>query len=485
MKRMSIENIVNGFKNKEFLPSEVTKNLFDNIKKIDSKLNTYISLFEESATKRSILLDDDVIKKNYKSLIHGIPISLKDIFLVKNELCTCGSKMLSNYISNYNSTVYEKLNAAGAIILGKNNMDEFAMGSSTETSFFGPTFNPWDYDKVPGGSSGGSAAAVAAGLTIASIGTDTGGSIRQPASFCGVVGLKPSYGRISRFGMIAFSSSLDQAGPLTVSVNDAAILLDILSGFDSKDSTSANLPSTQSYNLLKKEDFSPKEFTIGIPSTMLEEGLDKEIEKNFKILVKSLKGTGFRIKDIKLPNAQFAVATYYIIAPSEASSNLSRYDGVRYGFSEDVNDGTLEEFYVNNRSKGFGDEVKRRIMLGTYALSSGYYDAYYLKAIKVKNMIIDDFNKAFQEVDCILSPTCPELPFNVGEKKNNPLSMYLSDILTIPANLAELPSISIPFMLSGDGLPIGVQLTTNKMEENKLLMISSLIEKEVGFKDQP
>jgi aspartyl-tRNA(Asn)/glutamyl-tRNA(Gln) amidotransferase subunit A len=442
-------------------------------------------LFEESATKRSILLDDDVIKKNYKSLIHGIPISLKDIFLVKNELCTCGSKMLSNYISNYNSTVYEKLNAAGAIILGKNNMDEFAMGSSTETSFFGPTFNPWDYDKVPGGSSGGSAAAVAAGLAIASIGTDTGGSIRQPASFCGVVGLKPSYGRISRFGMIAFSSSLDQAGPLTVSVNDAAILLDILSGFDSKDSTSANLPSTQSYNLLKKEDFSPKEFTIGIPSTMLEEGLDKEIEKNFKILVKSLKGTGFRIKDIKLPNAQFAVATYYIIAPSEASSNLSRYDGVRYGFSEDVNDGTLEEFYVNNRSKGFGDEVKRRIMLGTYALSSGYYDAYYLKAIKVKNMIIDDFNKAFQEVDCILSPTCPELPFNVGEKKNNPLSMYLSDILTIPANLAELPSISIPFMLSGDGLPIGVQLTTNKMEENKLLMISSLIEKEVDFKDQP
>ena len=485
MKSMTIENIINGYKSKEFLPSEITKEIFNKIKKTDKKFNSYISLFEEAAINRSITLDKDISKNDYPSLVYGVPISLKDIFLVKDELCTCGSKMLSNYISNYNSTVYEKLETAGAIILGKNNMDEFAMGASTETSYYGPTFNPWDTSKVPGGSSGGSAAAVAAGLAIASIGTDTGGSIRQPASFCGIVGLKPSYGRISRFGMIAFSSSLDQAGPLTRSVNDAAILLDILSGFDSKDSTSANLDSTHCYELIKKEDFSPKQFTIGIPTSMLEDGLDKEISSNFKDLIKTLKSTGFKIKEVELPNAKFSVAAYYIIAPSEASSNLSRYDGVRYGFSEDIKKADLEQFYINNRSKGFGDEVKRRIMLGTYALSSGYYDAYYLKAVKVKNMIINDFNLAFNEVDCILSPTCPELPFNVGEKKDNPLSMYLSDILTIPANLAELPSISIPFMLSNTKLPIGVQLTTNKMEENKLLTISSLLEKEISFKEQP
>ena len=284
MKSMTIENIINGYKSKEFLPSEITKEIFNKIKKTDKKFNSYISLFEEAAINRSITLDKDISKNDYPSLVYGVPISLKDIFLVKDELCTCGSKMLSNYISNYNSTVYEKLETAGAIILGKNNMDEFAMGSSTETSYYGPTFNPWDTSKVPGGSSGGSAAAVAAGLAIASIGTDTGGSIRQPASFCGIVGLKPSYGRISRFGMIAFSSSLDQAGPLTRSVNDAAILLDILSGFDSKDSTSANLDSTHCYELIKKEDFSPKQFTIGIPTSMLEDGLDKEISSNFDLL---------------------------------------------------------------------------------------------------------------------------------------------------------------------------------------------------------
>lgn len=485
MKRMSIESVAKGFRNKEFLPSEITKILLKNIKKIDSELNTYISLFEESALKNAILFDDDINKGNYKSLIHGVPISLKDIFLVKDELCTCGSRMLSNYISNYNSTVYEKLQYSGAVILGKNNMDEFAMGSSTETSFYGPTLNPWNKDKVPGGSSGGSAAAVSAGLTIASIGTDTGGSIRQPASFCGIVGFKPSYGRISRFGMIAFSSSLDQAGPLVTSVNDAAILLDILSGFDSKDSTSVNLPSTQCYKVLKKGKFAPNNFTLGVPFELLGDGLDEEIRKNFEMLIKSLTNVGFKIKNISLPNAQFAVATYYIIAPSEASSNLSRYDGVRYGFSEDSEDSTLEEFYINNRSKGFGDEVKRRIMLGTYSLSSGYYDAYYLKAIKIKNMIINDFNNAFKGVDCVLTPTSPELPFDIGEKRNDPLKMYLSDILTIPANLAELPSISIPFALSITNLPIGLQLTGNKLDEEKLLKISSLIEKEVSFDKEP
>lgn len=485
MKRMTIESIINGYRNKEFLPSEITKTLFDRIEETDPKLNSYITLFKETAIESSKIFDEDIKNENYKSEVHGVPISLKDIFLVKNELCTCGSKMLSNYVSNYSSTVYEKLESAGAIILGKNNMDEFAMGSSTETSYYGPTFNPWDMNKVPGGSSGGSAAAVAAGLAIASIGTDTGGSIRQPASFCGIVGLKPSYGRISRYGMIAFSSSLDQAGPLTTSVNDAAILLDLLTGFDSKDSTSANIASTESYNILKNGAFTPKEFTIGVPSSMLAEGMNDEVNDNFKNLINTLKSSGFTIKDVELPNTKYAVATYYIIAPSEASSNLSRYDGVRYGFSEDIKEGDLEDFYVNNRSKGFGEEVKRRIMLGTYALSSGYYDAYYLKAINVKNMIINDFNLAFKDVDCILSPTCPELPFNIGEKKDNPLSMYLSDILTIPANLAELPSISIPFVLSRTNLPIGIQLTANKMEENKLLKISALIENEVSFTQKP
>ena len=477
---LTIERISQGFKNQDFTPSSIVDFFFKNIKE-RSKINAYINIYEDEA--RSTALNFDKLFKQGKELdiLSGIPISLKDIFLVKDKICTCGSKMLLNYVSNYDSTVNRKLTEKGAIILGKTNMDEFAMGSSTETSFFGPTLNPWDLERVPGGSSGGSAASVAGKLASASIGTDTGGSIRQPASFCGVVGLKPTYGRVSRYGMIAFASSLDQAGPLTLSVNDSAILLDAVSGFDEKDSTSLKLPPTNCYKVLKKNDFSPSDYTLGIPYNLLDKGLDPEVEKNFYYLVNKLKSIGFKLSEISLPSSKYAVAIYYIIAPSEASSNLSRYDGIRYGFNNELDINTLEEFYIKNRSDGFGEEVKRRIMLGTYALSSGYYDAYYLKAVKVKKMIENDFANAFQKVDCILSPTSPELPFKLGEKKDNPLSMYLSDILTIPANLAGLPSISIPFQVSSSDLPIGAQITANKLCEESLLKVSSIIEKEVNF----
>ena len=481
---LTIESVAEGFKNQDFKPSEILEAFLENIK-VKHKLNAYIDTYvDEALTKASEF--DDLFKQGKEdlSLLSGIPISLKDIFLVKDKICTCGSKMLSDYVSNYDSTVKTRLQDKGAIILGKTNMDEFAMGSSTETSYFGPTLNPWDHKRVPGGSSGGSAASVAGRLAVASIGTDTGGSIRQPASFCGIVGLKPTYGRVSRYGMIAFSSSLDQAGPLTHNVHDSAILLDALSGFDSRDATSLKLAPTKCYEALKKNDFSPSEFKIGIPYDLLKKGLDSEIGENFTLLVAKLKKMGFQITDVSLPSSKYAVAIYYIIAPSEASSNLSRYDGIRYGFNEKTTSETLDEFYVKNRSAGFGEEVKRRIMLGTYALSSGYYDAYYLKAIKVKRMIEEDFNEAFKDVDCILTPTSPELPFKLGEKKDNPLSMYLSDILTIPANLAELPSISIPFATSSSNLPIGAQLTANKLCEESLLKVSSIVENEVGFKSK-
>tara|TARA_B100000676_G_scaffold313004_1_gene390590 strand:- start:295 stop:1758 length:1464 start_codon:yes stop_codon:yes gene_type:complete len=478
---LTIEEIAEGFRSQDFTPSSILDYFFNNINQ-NRKINAFISTYEDDAKLMAEKFDKLFKEGNELDILSGIPISLKDIFLVKDKLCTCGSKMLSNYISNYDSTVKKKLTEKGAIILGKTNMDEFAMGSSTETSFFGPTLNPWDLDRVPGGSSGGSAASVAGKLAPASIGTDTGGSIRQPASFCGVVGLKPTYGRVSRYGMIAFASSLDQAGPLTLSVNDSAILLDAVSGFDERDTTSLKLPPTNCYESLKKNDFSPNDYVIGIPYNLLEEGLDPEVKNNFNILVEKLKSSGFRVEEVSLPNSKYAVAIYYIIAPSEASSNLSRYDGIRYGLSNDSDVDSLDDFYVMNRSEGFGEEVKRRIMLGTYALSSGYYDAYYLKAVKVKKMIEDDFGKAFEKVDCILSPTSPELPFKLGEKKDNPLSMYLSDILTIPANLAQLPSISIPFNVSSSNLPIGAQLTGDKLCEESLLKISSLIEKEVDFK---
>ena len=483
----TIEEIHQGYLNKDFCPSEVVKEYLKDIDKNEAKINSFVEIFREDLKDNAKKLDGQLgSDKLKKSLLFGIPLSLKDIFLVKNYKCSCGSKMLKDYISNYDSTVYERLNGQSSLIIGKNNMDEFAMGSSTETSFFGPTFNPWDLSRVPGGSSGGSAASVSAGTSCFSVGTDTGGSIRQPASFCGVVGLKPSYGRVSRFGMIAFSSSLDQAGPITQNVKDSAIVLDSISGFDPKDSTSINLPPTTIYESLVNDKYSLKDFKIGVPYDLLETGLDDEIRTDFENLIKNLENLGCKIIDIKIPNAKFSVATYYIIAPCEASSNLSRFDGIRYGYSDkNLDPKDLEEVYINNRSKGFGNEVKRRIMLGTYALSSGYYDAYYLKAVHAKKLITNDFNIAFNDVDCVISPTCPELPFKVGEKVNDPLKMYLSDILTIPANLAQLPSISIPISLSKNNLPLGLQLTSQKLDEEKLLKIAYSIEKEVGFNSHP
>jgi aspartyl-tRNA(Asn)/glutamyl-tRNA(Gln) amidotransferase subunit A len=480
---LTIENIAEGFRNLDFTPSEILDIFLTNIEQL-TEINAFIEVYQNEAKAKAHECDKIFKEGKSSDILSGIPISLKDIFLVKDKICTCGSKMLSNYVSNYDSMVSSRLAEKGAILLGKTNMDEFAMGSSTETSYFGPTLNPWDFSRVPGGSSGGSAASVAGKLAVASIGTDTGGSIRQPASFCGVVGLKPTYGRISRYGMIAFASSLDQAGPLTINVADSAILIDALSGFDDRDSTSLKLPPTNCYRALKDKKFTPGDFNIGIPYGLLKDGLDPEIENNFNILIDKLKSIGFSIKDVSLPNSKYAVAVYYIIAPSEASSNLSRYDGVRYGFSQKEPKQSLDDFYVKNRTEGFGDEVKRRIMLGTYALSSGYYDAYYLKAIKVKKMVENDFAAAFKDVDCILTPTSPELPFKLGEKKGNPLSMYLSDILTIPANLAQLPSISIPFALSASGLPIGAQLTSKRLDEESLLKVSSILENEVGFNNK-
>ena len=452
----------------EASPVELTELFLERISAEDAKINSYITVWEEAALEAARKAEKQISEGNYLGALHGVPIALKDIFVTKNSRTTCGSKMLRDFVAPYNSTVAEKLMASGSVVLGKNNMDEFAMGSSNETSYFGPVKNPWDTDRVPGGSSGGSAAATAANLCVASVGTDTGGSIRQPGSLCGVVGMKPTYGRVSRFGMIAFASSLDQAGPLTKTVEDAAIILSSIAGHDPMDSTSVNLPTTDYADALSTD---IKGLRVGIPKEYFISGMDPEVEKSVRKAIAQLETLGAEIVEISLPHSRYAVSTYYIIAPSEASSNLARYDGVRYTYRcEDPE--TLRDLFFRSRSEGFGDEVKRRIMLGTYALSTGYYDAYYLKAQKVRTLIIKDFENAWEKVDIIASATSPETAFRIGEKTDDPLKMYLSDILTIPCNIAGLPGISVPCGFSSEKLPIGLQIMGKPFDEQTVLNVA-------------
>ncbi|MCX7816075.1 MAG: Asp-tRNA(Asn)/Glu-tRNA(Gln) amidotransferase subunit GatA [Syntrophales bacterium] len=473
---LTIHELQKKFQRREVTATEVLESTFKRIEKVEDKLHAYIFLMKEWAYNEAQKADRAIQRGELKPLT-GIPIALKDICCTKGFPTTCASRILQNYIPPYDATVVKKLREQGAIFTGKTNMDEFAMGSSTENSGFWITRNPWDLTKTPGGSSGGSAAAVAAHLCVAAIGSDTGGSIRQPAAFCGVVGMKPTYGRVSRFGLIAFASSLDQIGPFTKDVEDCAIMMNAIAGHDPLESTSVPIEVPDYTHFIGKD---IKGWTVGIPREYILEGIDPEVLQTLEKARKALEDGGARVKEISLPHTEFCVATYYIIAPAEASSNLARYDGVKYGYrSSEGKD--LIDMYKKTRSSGFGKEVKRRIIIGTYVLSSGYYDAYYRKASQVRTLIRKDFDEAFKECDIILTPTTPTPAFGIGEKTEDPIQMYLSDIFTISANLAGIPGISIPAGYSSSGLPIGVQLMANHFEEGKLLQAGSALEKLINL----
>ena len=449
------------------------------------ELNCYNTISQEKALIDAEKSDERRKSQNLRSKYDGIPIGIKDLFCTKGVTTTASSKILSNFVPNYESTVTQNCDDAGLISLGKLNCDEFAMGSTNKTSFFGSVKNPWksvnsDNELVPGGSSGGSAAAVSGDLCVASLGTDTGGSIRQPASFTGTVGLKPSYGRVSRWGIVAFASSLDQAGPITKTVEDAAILLDIISGHDEKDSTSSVNPKENYYENLNSD---IKGMKIGIPKEFRSDKLPASTQKSWDECANLLKTNGAEIVDISLPHTMSALPAYYIIAPAEASSNLARYDGVRYGLRVKGND--LIDMYEKTRSEGFGDEVKRRILIGTYVLSSGYYDAYYIKAQKIRSLIKSDYVEAFKKVDAILTPSTPSTAFEIANEPSDPVQNYLNDIFTVPVNLAGLPGISIPYANDENNLPIGLQLITNSFEEQKLLNVAKNIEETINYSETP
>jgi aspartyl-tRNA(Asn)/glutamyl-tRNA(Gln) amidotransferase subunit A len=464
MHNKTLAELSKGLASKAFSSQELTQHYLTRIEQLDSaNYNSFITVTGEQALTQAKAADEQIASGN-NSIFTGIPLAHKDIFCTEGVRTSCGSKMLDNFIPPYNATVIEKFNQAGAVSLGKTNMDEFAMGSSNESSFYGPVKNPWNTDCVPGGSSGGSAAAVAADLTPASTGTDTGGSIRQPAALCGITGLKPTYGRISRYGMIAFASSLDQAGPMTKTAEDAALMLNVMAGLDTKDSTSVD-EEVPDYTATLNADIAG--LTIGLPEEYFGEGLAPEIEQAVQAAIKEYEALGATVKPISLPNTSLAVPCYYIIAPSEASANLSRFDGVRYGYRcKDPED--LFDLYTRTREEGFGEEVKRRILVGTYALSAGFYDAYYKKAQQIRRLIKNDFVEAFKQVDVIMGPTVPNPAFKLGEKSNDPVAMYLEDIYTISTNLAGLPGMSIPAGFAS-GKPAGLQLIGNYFDEAKLL----------------
>lgn len=461
--KKSLTEFSQGLKEGEFSSRELTQYFLDRIEKHDDQINSFITQTAESALSQAASADEKIAAGEAGTLT-GIPLAHKDIFCSEGVRTTCGSKMLESFVAPYSATVVARLEQAGCVSLGKLNMDEFAMGASNETSYFGAVKNPWDTNRVPGGSSGGSAASVAAGLVPAATGTDTGGSIRQPAALCGITGMKPSYGRVSRWGMIAFASSLDQAGVLTRSAEDAALLLGAMSGFDEKDSTSLDEPVP---NYVAGLNAPLKGLRIGVPSEYFTSDLQPETAATVEKAINDLLAQGAERVDITLPNSQYAVPTYYIVAPAEASSNLSRYDGVRYGHRCE-NPENLEDLYKRSRGEGFGDEVKRRIMVGTYALSAGYYDAYYLKAQKVRRLISADFDAAFENVDLILAPTTPEPAFELGAKSDDPVAMYLADLFTIAVNLAGLPAISVPCG-QVQGLPVGMQLIGPAFAEERVL----------------
>jgi aspartyl-tRNA(Asn)/glutamyl-tRNA(Gln) amidotransferase subunit A len=471
----TLSEIIKNIREKKFSSQEVTKAFIDRSEK-SKLLNTFITDNFSAALEQSKKFDD---KPNFNLKLPGIPMAVKDLFCTNGVKTTAGSKILNNFVPTYESTVTQNIWNQGAILLGKLNCDEFAMGSSNETSFFGNVQNPIDNNLVPGGSSGGSSSALVASLTPITIGTDTGGSIRQPASFTGIVGLKPTYGSCSRYGIVAFASSLDQAGPMSKNVRDCSLLLEVISTYDRKDSTSIdfkrnNYSSELTSNIKGKK--------IGIPNEYRIDGMPNEIEELWSKGIEYVKDCGAEIIDISLPHTNYALATYYIVAPAEASSNLARYDGVKYGFRSIGKN--LIDMYEKTRSEGFGDEVKRRIMIGTYVLSSGYYDAYYLKAQKVRKLIKNDFDEAYKKVDAIMTPSTPSSAFKIGEKTNDPVSMYLNDIFTVPVNLAGLPAISIPGGLDVKGYPLGLQIIGKAFDEQNILNIAYAMEKKINFKNK-
>jgi aspartyl-tRNA(Asn)/glutamyl-tRNA(Gln) amidotransferase subunit A len=457
---------------KKISASQLVQEFYGKIEAEDGEIHAYLTLSKGRAEQQAAKIDDAVNRGENLPRLAGVPVAIKDVMCTKGVRTTAGSKILDNFIPPYDCTAVARLEAEGAILLGKLNCDEFAMGSSNENSAYGPVHNPRDVTRVPGGSSGGSAAAVAAGMAVATLGSDTGGSIRQPASFCGVVGLMPTYGRVSRYGLIAFASSLDHIGPLTRSVEDAAIMLSVIAGHDPMDSTSANVQVPDYVSEMKKP---VRGMKLGVPKEYFAEGLDAEVRKAVENAIQQLASQGAEIVPISLPHTSYAVPAYYVIATAEASANLARFDGVRYGFRS-ANSKSLAQMYRNTRDEGFGAEVKRRIMLGTYALSSGYYDAYYLKAQKVRTLLARDFENAFQKVDAIITPTAPTAAFKLGEKSDDPLAMYLADIYTVTADLVGIPGISVPCGQTKTGLPIGLQVLGKHFDEGTVLRVANTVE---------
>lgn len=474
---LTLTEIAKKIKDREVSIKDVLDSTFKRIDEVEGKVDAFITITREEAYKEAEKLQQRLDSGEDIGVLGGVPIAIKDNICTNGMKTTCASKMLENFVPIYDATVITKLKEAGAIIIGKTNMDEFAMGSSTESSYIKKTKNPWNLEKVPGGSSGGSAVTVSGEMAFAALGSDTGGSIRQPASYCSVVGLKPTYGLVSRFGLIAYASSLDQIGPFTKNVEDAALMLNVISGYDKHDTTSANIEK-KDYTKFLVNDIS--NMKIGVPHEFVKDGVNEDVKASYNNAIKTLENAGAKIVDIDLEYAKYSLATYYIIATAEASSNLGRYDGIRYGFrAEEFND--LEDLYNKSRTEGFGEEVKKRIMLGTYVLSSGYYDAYYKRAQQVRTLIIENFKKAFEKCDAIIIPTAPNTAFKFGEKTENPLEMYLEDIYTVPVNIAGIPGISVPGGFDRDNMPIGIQFISNSFEEEKLIKIAYTFEKNTNF----
>ena len=476
---LTVHELQEKIKTKELKIEQIVQAYIESIKEKEPKVDAFITSQLEEALERAKQLDEKKAKGKEFSSLAGIPIGIKDIICTKGVRTTCGSKMLENFIAPYDATVMEKINQEEMISLGKLNMDEFAMGSSNEHSYFKKTKNPWDLSRIPGGSSGGSAAAVAANMVPWALGTDTGGSIRQPAALCGIVGLKPTYGLVSRYGVITYASSLDQVGVFTKDVEDCAILLNVIAGKDEKDSTSVDVEKKDYTKSLNKE---IKGLKIGVPKEFFGEGINEEVKQSLYTAIEEYKKLGAEVEEFSLDIAELSLATYYIISCAEASSNLGRYDGVRYGHRA-KSFSNVKELIKNSRSEGFGEEVKRRIILGTYVLSSGYYDAYYKKAQQVRTLVMKKFNEAFEKYDVILTPTSPTTAFKIGEKSNNPLEMYLSDICTVSVNIAGLPGISIPCGVDSKGLPIGMQLIGNKFEEETIIKAAHAYERQTNFRE--
>ncbi len=477
LKNIAADKLVALYKNRDLTATEVITNVYEEIERTDKDVRAFLSTCRERALEEARRMDARIAAGEPLEPLAGVPVAIKDNMTIRDVTTTCGSRILENYVPPYTATAVERLRSAGGIVVGKTNCDEFAMGSSTENSAFFVTRNPHGMDRVPGGSSGGSAASVASGTSLIALGSDTGGSIRTPAAFCGVVGIKPTYGRVSRYGLVAFASSLDQIGPIAKSVRECAQTLEVISGFDHFDSTSAD---TAVPEFVKNLDQPIKGIRIGIPKQYFVAGLDAEVRTKIEAGMRIYEDLGCELHEISLPHTEYAIATYYLIATAEASSNLARYDGVRYGLREAANS-SVQEMYRRTRHNGFGQEVKRRILLGTYALSAGYYDAYYLKALKVRTLIMRDFQKAFEQVDVILTPTSPTVAFKIGEKTGDPLSMYLSDIFTITQPLAGIPAVSVPCGKNSANMPIGLQLMANHFEEGLLLGVAHHFEKAGGF----